>query len=378
MIGSRLPAAYIHVPFCRHRCGYCNFTLVANRDELVDDYLRAVDRELHDLESPRDVSTIYVGGGTPTHLSTDQLSRLMEIIHEWFQIAPHAEFSIEANPSDICDEKVRVLADAGVNRVSIGSQSFNAKKLRELERDHDADTIQQCTETIRKRIQNVSLDLIFAAPNETVQEWEGDLDAAIALQPKHVSTYGLTIERGTKFWSRQLHEKLHEVDDETQRSMYEMAIDKLEDRGFRHYEVSNFAQDGYRSEHNECYWLGGEYYAVGPGAARYLNGVRSMNHRSTTTYIKRVLAGESPIAESEQLTREDIARERLVFGLRRMEGIDCASFEREVGYAIDELAGKCLTDFIDAGLFLRSEGRLRLTRDGLMISDSIWPSFLVP
>ena len=378
MTPASLPAAYIHVPFCRHRCGYCNFTLVAGRDDLIENYLLAIDRELSQLRSTRDVSTLFIGGGTPTHLTLSQLSQLLTTIHRWFRVTPGGEFSVEANPSDIELQKVHMLAEAGVNRVSIGAQSFSSKKLKLLERDHDANSIRECVDAVQAEIPNVSLDLIFAAPGETVAEWERDVDSAIALSPHHLSAYGLTIEQGTTFWNRQFHEQLLEVDDETQREMYVLAIDKLTDSEFEHYEVSNFARSEVRSRHNENYWLGGHYYAAGPGAARYVDGVRSTNHRSTTTYIRRMLTGESPVAESERLTQEDIARERLVFGLRRIEGVDCHSFAQDTGHGIDELVGQHLDKFISQGLLTRSDGRLHLTRDGLIVSDSIWPSFLVP
>ncbi len=378
MTPAPLPAAYIHVPFCRHRCGYCNFTLVAGRDDLIENYLLAIDLELNQLQSTRDVSTLFIGGGTPTHLTLSQLSRLLASIHRWFRIAPGGEFSVEANPSDVESQKVGMLAQAGVNRVSIGAQSFSSEKLKLLERDHDANSIRACVDDVQAEIPNVSLDLIFAAPGETVAEWASDIDSALALSPQHLSTYGLTIERGTMFWNRQFHQQLLEVDDETQREMYELTIDKLTGSQFEHYEVSNFAQAQFRSQHNENYWLGGHYYAAGPGAARYINGVRSTNHRSTTTYIRRMLAGESPIAESERLTQEDIARERLVFGLRRIEGIDCDAFETDTGHTVDELVGQNLNEFISKGLLTQSDGRLQLTREGLIVSDSIWPSFLVP
>ena len=168
MTPASLPAAYIHVPFCRHRCGYCNFTLVAGRDDLIENYLLAIDRELSQLRSTRDVSTLFIGGGTPTHLTLSQLSQLLTTIHRWFRVTPGGEFSVEANPSDIELQKVHMLAEAGVNRVSIGAQSFSSKKLKLLERDHDANSIRECVDAVQAEIPNVSLDLIFAAPGETV------------------------------------------------------------------------------------------------------------------------------------------------------------------------------------------------------------------
>jgi oxygen-independent coproporphyrinogen-3 oxidase len=271
---------------------------------------------------------------------------------------------------------VDILTEASVNRVSLGVQSFADRTLFQLQRGHRAADTVRCAELLRPRVRSLSIDLIFAVPGESPSLWEEDLQQAISLAADHMSTYGLTYERGTQFWSRLRKGELTRVDDETERTMYETAIDTLTGAGWEHYEVSSFARSGHRCRHNEAYWLGKEYYGIGPGAARYVNGRREMNHRSTATYLRRVLAGQSPTAESETLTAEDRAREQLVFALRRMEGIDSQEFLRETGFRISELVGDVLPKFIQAGLLQLAEGRLRLTRNGLLVSDSIWPEFL--
>lgn len=369
-------AAYIHVPFCRHRCGYCNFTLVAGRDDLIASYLQAIERELSWLETPRQVDTLFFGGGTPTHLPERELRQLLEVVGRWFPLAAGHEFSIEANPADVTAEKVELLAGCGVNRISLGVQSFNAAKLEVLERDHRREQIEVAFGRCRDKMASVAADLIFGVPHETRDNWHEDLHAAIDLGIDHLSTYGLTFEQGTSFWSRLQKEELDQLDEEDERWMYEAAIDILTDAGFEHYEVSNFAKPSHRCRHNETYWLGGGYYAAGPGAARHIFGRRETNHRSTTTYIKRVLADESPVAESEQLNAEASARERLVFGLRRIEGIDRAEFARATGFTIERLTGESLGRFTEAGLLHDDGQRVALTRRGLLVSDSLWPEFL--
>ncbi len=369
-------AAYVHVPFCRHRCGYCNFTLIAGRDELVGDYLRAIEIELRSLGTPHAVDTLFFGGGTPTHLSAAQLQQLLETVGRWFPLAAGHEFSVEANPADLNEEKAALLAAAGVNRLSLGGQSFDPHKLQVLERDHDAAQLRAAFAVARRHVRSVSLDLIFATPNETPDTWQSDLAQALELAPNHVSTYGLTYERGTPYWSRLLEGDLHRLDEETERDMYATAIDTLTAAGFEHYEVSNFARPAHRCRHNEVYWSGQQYLAVGPGAARYVGGRREMNHRSTTTYLKRVLAGQSPVAESETLDAEDRARERLVFGLRRMEGVERAGFVSQTGFGIDELVGEELRSLVAQGLLVEDGQRVRLSRRGLFVSDAIWPRFL--
>lgn len=379
-------AAYIHVPFCAHHCGYCNFTVITGRADLIDAFLMALERELSWLETPRPVDTVFIGGGTPTWLPPRDLERLLRLVRDWFPPASGAthsvdgadarEFTIEANPGGLDDERLATLAAHGVTRLSLGAQSFHPRKLRLLERDHSAADIQSAVTRSRLRFQSISLDLIFGAPNESFAEWQADVEAAMQLAPDHLSTYGLTYERGTTFWGRRARGELVQADEESERSMYSFVIDRLTAAGYEHYEVSNFARRGHRCRHNETYWAADEYYAAGPGAARYVDGRREVNHRSTTTWLARVLAGKSPVAESEQLAPDDRAREALVLGLRRLEGIDRAAFQDRTGVNLERLLGPALRQFVDLGLLSDTAGRLRLTRAGLFVSDSIWPAFL--
>jgi oxygen-independent coproporphyrinogen-3 oxidase len=366
----------VHVPFCAHRCGYCNFTLIAGRDELVGRYLAALEQELSLLDERPAVETLFVGGGTPTHLSPADLQRLLEIVRRRFKLPPGGEFSVEANPFGLDRERVALLAEYGVTRLSLGAQSFDPGKLRLLERDHAAADIARSVELARGALQSASLDLIFGVPGESLAVWRDDLAAALRLQPDHVSTYGLTFERGTAFWSRLNHGRLERLDEELERAMYAEAIDTLGGAGFEHYEVSNFARPGRRCRHNEVYWAAEEYYAAGPGAARYLGGRRETNHRSTTTWIRRVLSGQSPVAESETLSAEDRAREALVLALRRLEGIERCEFVKRTGFEVEALIGDELPKLAELGLLSDRDGRVRLTREGLFISDAIWSRFL--
>jgi oxygen-independent coproporphyrinogen-3 oxidase len=370
-------AAYIHVPFCRHRCGYCNFTLIAGRDDLIGGYLDALARELARLGEPRPVHTLFLGGGTPTHLPPPQLKQLLEFARRWFPLQPGYEFAAEANPADVTPERIEVLRASGLTRLSVGVQSFRAEKLRLLERDHSADGARDAIRLAQAAGFSTSLDLIFGAPDETLDDWQRDLDEALALDTDHVSLYGLTFERGTSFWTRREKGQLAQADEELERAMYLAAIDRLTSAGYEHYEVSNFAKPGRRCRHNETYWAARGYYAAGPGAARYVDGTRETNHRSTTTWLARIRAGESPVAESETLGPEDRAREALVLGLRRLpEGIAGAAFKAEFGYDSATLGGSELVKLLDAKLLEQAGDRLRLTREGLLISDWIWSKFV--
>lgn len=369
-------SAYVHVPFCRHRCAYCNFAVVAGRDELAENYLQAVQLEWERRGQPGPVDTLYFGGGTPTQLSLPQLEQLCRLAAQWHPLARGGEWTIEANPDDVDEPLVALLVAVGVTRVSLGSQSLAAQKLQALDRSHTPEAIVRAAGLLQAAGLQVAADLIFAAPGESLAAWRTDVAAMIALAPDHVSTYGLTFERGTRFWSERLRGDLVEADEELQRDMYAAAIDELTAAGFEHYEISNFARPGRRSRHNEAYWAGAEYFAVGPGAARYVAGVRETNHRSTTTYLRRVLAGESPVAEREQLDSDARARERLIFGLRRTEGVCRDWFQEQTGLSLDELAGAAIGKYVQLGLLVDDGGCIRLTRDGLFVSDAIWPDLL--
>ena len=369
-------AAYVHVPFCARRCGYCNFTVVAGRDDLVPRYLEALERELGALGQAQPVDTRFLGGGTPTQLRGDDLEQLLALVQTWFPITAGGEFSVEANPEDVEPAQIAQLVAAGVNRISLGAQSFDEGKLIALERLHNRAAIERSFELARQSGALVSLDLMFAAPGERLRTWQRDLELAVQLAPDHVSTYGLTVERGTQFWNRRHRGHLNEVDEELQRQMYETAIDTLTAAGYEHYEVSNFARPGARCLHNQVYWQGRPYFGLGPGAASYVDGRRQLNHRSTSTYMRRVLSGQSPVEMTEQLSAEERARERLVFGLRMLSGVQEAEFAAETGFSVRQLAADAVDRFCDAGLLQRSEGRLQLTREGLLISDSLWPELL--
>lgn len=368
---SRPRAAYVHVPFCVHRCGYCDFTVIAGRDDLADDYLRAIEIELSGLGEPREIDTLFVGGGTPTQLSPDQLDRLLATLRHWLPLTSGGEFSIEANPTGFSTEKVQVLQTHRVNRVSLGVQSFSTPLLRTLERDHDAEQIERTVDALRGRIDNFGFDLIFGVPEQSLDDWRDSLSRAVGLGPTHVSTYGLTYEKGTSFWTRREQRRLSPVEEGIEAEMYSTAMSWLPEQGYPQYELSNYARPGYESRHNAVYWQGLPYFGFGPGAAAYVNGARTTNHRSVTTWLKRVLAGESGICTSETLSPEERAREAIWLGLRQVCGIDRETFAARFECDLDSLIGAELPKLIGAGWIADDGNSIRLTRSGRLVADRV-------
>ncbi|QDT55553.1 Oxygen-independent coproporphyrinogen-III oxidase-like protein [Caulifigura coniformis] len=373
-------ALYVHVPFCRHRCGYCDFTLVAGRDDLIDRYLEALHLELGAAVPHRaELKTLFFGGGTPTHLSAGQLTCLLRGVLDHVRLETGAEFSVEANPLDLTDARIEALAAVGVNRVSVGVQSFQSQELAILERDHSPAEAVSLVNRLKAKIPNVGVDLIFGVPAQTLDDWRRNLDAALAIEPTHLSTYGLTFEKGTAFWSRRAKGQLRQQPEELEREMYALAIDTLTSAGYRHYELSNFARPGFECRHNQVYWNAESYYAIGPGAASYIDGIRRTNHRSTTHWIDntRAARGVTKPGFTETLSPEDRAREALMLGLRQLDGIDVRQFEGRFDVALDELAGASIAKLEASGWLERAADCLRLTREGVFVADSVVSELLV-
>jgi oxygen-independent coproporphyrinogen III oxidase len=374
-------SAYIHVPFCRHRCGYCDFTLIAGRDDLIPRYLAGLQTELrshpHDpVTGTTELDTMFLGGGTPTHPSVDELRSLFDHLRERFTFSSDMEFSVEANPLDLTDEKLAVLHDAGVNRVSLGVQAFSDAALQCLERDHHAAEIETIVRRTQRFIPRVSLDLIFGVPGQTLAEWRDALRRAVDLGVGHISTYGLTIEKGTAFYTRQRRGEFIATPEDLECEMYAAAMDDLAAAGFEHYEISNFARPGERCRHNMVYWEGREYLAYGPGAARYVSGRREMNIRSVWGWLSRLDRGLSPVVDLEELDPEARARERIFLALRLGSGFNRTEFFAQTGYQLDALAADAIEKNVSAGLLIDDGQSVRLSRNGRFLANRVMQDFL--
>jgi oxygen-independent coproporphyrinogen-3 oxidase len=349
---------------------------VAGRDDLVERYFAALEKELERIETPLEIDTLYLGGGTPSHLGPAGVRKLFQLVRARCVLVPGSEITVEANPLDVTAEFVKAAVDCGVNRISLGSQSLDAATLRALDRDHAPDDVRRAAGLLRHAGLTMNLDVMTAAPGQALASVEQDLDAVLALEPEHVSVYCLTWEKGTAFDVARRRGALTEVTEEIEQAMYEASIDRLEAGGYEHYEVSNFARPGCRCRHNEAYWDLRPWEACGPGAARFDGQTRITNHRSTTTWMNRVLAGDVAPGEVDAMTPEAAARERLVVGLRRRAGVARGAFRARSGHDLDSLAGPVVARWVAAGLATDDGQTVRLTRAGLLVSDTLWADVL--
>ncbi len=365
----------MHIPFCAFHCGYCDFAVAVGQDALRQDYLLALEAELGRMPAPQPVDTLFWGGGTPTFLSATELESYLEVVLRGLPLRPGHEFSVESNPGTLDADKVRVLADHGVNRLSLGSQSFQPELLKVLERDHQPPDVYRAFDLVRQRIANVSLDLIFGVPGQTLAQWRRDLASALALEPTHVSTYGLTFEKGTRLWKQQRAGTVQAIPEELELAMYEEAMDVLGAAGYEHYEISNFARPGYRCRHNEVYWANHAYFGVGMGAARYVMGERCVNHRDLTTYLRTARSGAPTEFQSEKLEEKERALETVGIQLRRREGIERTNFREQTGIELAELSEHVIARLKELDMLSEEAGRVFLTRRGKCLADAVIGQF---
>ncbi len=364
---------YIHVPFCVKKCRYCGFYSTPYASGRVDEFLSSLIREAEMYRndfSQRPFSSIYIGGGTPTVLSPSQFGQLVRVIREHFPIGDNVEFSVEANPYTVTSEKLSFLLAQGVNRLSLGVQSFSKKILQTLGRLH---TGEQAADAFRlARIagfRNIGIDLIYGIPGQTATHWEETLDAAIALRPEHLSAYSLSLDEGSQFLREAEAGRLSMPVDEVVAAMYERAVIKLTNAGYGRYEISNFTLPGHECRHNMNYWDRGEYLGLGPGAWSFISGRRYANISDTTEYAQRLSSGLSAVESRETIGPELSARETIFLGLRTMKGLDLLRFEQKYGADLLRRLEKNAAPLRDAGLLRMTEGRLRFTDRGILLSN---------
>jgi len=360
---------YIHIPFCQRRCSYCGFfstTALECREAYVD----ALCHEMR-LRGDATIRTIYLGGGTPSLLKPSMLRQLFTNINEVFAVDPEAEVTMECNPDDVTDEYARVLCEVGVNRVSMGIQTFSDDRLRFLNRRHDSRQAMEAFGRLRHAgFTNISVDLMFGFPGETLADWHDDIDRVLALGMEHLSAYSLMYEEGTPLYRLLEKGEVDEVDDETYLSMYEMLVEALSKAGYEHYEISNFALPGFRSRHNSSYWDGTPYIGIGAGAHSYDGDVRQSNVTDLERYMEAVSKDSLP-CEVEVLTLTDHYNDMVTTALRTKEGICLSDVERKFGRAFLDDMMENSQPHLDAQRLVVERGFLHLTLKGIALSDMV-------
>ena len=364
---------YIHIPFCRSRCIYCGFYSTTSLD-IRQKYVDAVCLEMsHAKQEKRNgddlTDTIYLGGGTPSQLTIPQLQQIFRAIYKYNKVAEDAEVTIEANPDDVTPQFADALRSLPVNRVSMGAQTFDDERLRWLYRRHTSQQVAQAVSRLRAAgISNISIDLMYGFPGETLPEWQRDIDSALALNSEHLSAYCLMIEEGTPL--HQMHTE--PIDEELERAMYYTLIDRLASAGYEHYEISNFAKPGLRSRHNSSYWAGTPYVGFGAAAHSFDGKTRSWNISDIRQYIEGMARGERPF-EAETLDADTRYNDMITVALRTCEGLNLAKLSlRHRDYCM-----KSARRFIDDGLLSVNHDSLILTRRGLFVSDMIMAELIL-
>jgi oxygen-independent coproporphyrinogen III oxidase len=371
---------YLHIPYCLHKCGYCDFNSHPENQEESAHYVESLLKELEFYSTTLknySVPTVFMGGGTPTILPPSKLKRILDTVRQNFNLTPDCEITIEANPATIKLETLQEIRAAGYNRISIGVQSFDEKELQLLERVHNEEEIHSTVHRARSaNFKNLSMDLMFALPDQTIKKWQSHLNQAIAKNPDHLSTYNLTIEPATAFFK--LHEKgkLCLPHEDIQLEMYETTIRVLEDAGYSQYEISNFSKPDMESQHNINYWNNGEYLGVGAGASSYLNGERFKNINSPSIYIREIETKANAIDTRERLEPLQAMGETLMLGLRLLKGISIDVFEKRFQVSFQKVYGKAVEPLLNQELITINQNRIALSRKGLFLADSVILKFM--
>ena len=369
-------SAYVHIPFCTQICYYCDFSKVFIKNQPVDSYLEHLLQEFHSYDIQK-LRTLYIGGGTPTALSAPQLEVLLDGLTKNLDLSVLEELTIEANPGDLDEDKIAVLKNSAVNRVSLGVQTFDDKMLKKIGRSHLEKDIYENIDRLKLAgFDNISIDLIYALPGQTMEQVKDNVAKAIALDIPHMSLYSLILENHTVFMNRMRRGKLPLPKEEVEAEMFEYIIAELERAGFEHYEISNFSKPGFESRHNLMYWDNAEYYGIGAGASGYVNGVRYKNHGPIRHYLKAVEEGNARITE-EHLTLREQMEEEMFLGLRKKSGVSMERFEEKFGQSFQELYGDIIKDLIQQGLMQVDGDRVRMTKRGLFLGDTVAERFIL-
>lgn len=357
-----MKSVYIHIPFCNNICSYCDFTKMYNIKEYVDKYLKSLSSEIKTKYHGEIINTLYIGGGTPSCLSIDNLKELFKII-DTFNLSSNLEFTIECNINDIEEKKLKLFKKNKVNRLSIGVQTFNEKYIKYLNRSHTKEDIFNNISLAKKYFDNINVDLIYAIPNQTLDELKSDIDNFIKLNIPHISTYSLMIEPHT------ILSKEDYIDDELDYQMYQLICNTLKNNNYRHYEVSNFSKQNYESKHNLTYWNNENYYGFGLSASGYINNIRYTNTKNLNDYLKGKY-----LYEKQELTLKQQMQEEMFLGLRKLDGVDINKFKDKYHKKIEDIFN--IKDLIESKKLIIENNKIRINEDYIYVSNDILINFV--
>ncbi|MBS4199728.1 oxygen-independent coproporphyrinogen III oxidase [Bacillus sp. FJAT-49732] len=375
-----MKAAYIHIPFCEHICHYCDFNKVFLKGQPVDEYVQSLIKEFQitNHETPiQSLNTIFVGGGTPTALNEQQLEMLCRGIRTYLPFS-EGEFTFEANPGDLSIEKLKILAEYGVNRISFGVQSFNNELLAKIGRTHRVEDVYSSLEKASQcGFTNISIDLIYALPGQTLDDFQATLKEALALKLPHYSSYSLIVEPKTVFYNLMRKGKLFLPSEDIEAEMYKMLMDEMGKSGLNQYEISNFAQPGYESKHNLVYWNNEEYFGFGAGAHGYINGIRYSNAGPLKKYMQPISEGKRPIFDQNKITKKEKMEEEMFLGLRKINGVQISLFHQKYNENVMDVFKEPIHEMIERGLLTRNDDFLFLTNRGKLLGNEVFQAFLL-
>ncbi len=373
-------AVYIHIPFCTNKCHYCDFNSFVLKGQPVMDYLDALEREMEQTVAavpPGEIETIFVGGGTPTVLLPDQMESFLKRVKTYFpNPSPNIEFSMEANPGTTDLEKLQAMKEGGVNRISFGVQSFDNALLEGIGRIHNTDDVYRSLENARKvGFTNLSIDLMFGLPKQTVAIMNDTIDKALALNLPHYSIYSLKVEENTLFHTLYQKNQLPLPEEDEELNMFLLIMDRLKQAGYSQYEISNFAKPGFESRHNSMYWLNRSYYGMGAGAHGYTYGNRHINIKGVQPYIDATREG-LPILEKYEISEQDAMEDFMMVGLRLLRGVDRADFSKQFGRELETVFGSELNKLLGLQLLESTDIGYRLSSQGVLLGNEVFGEFL--
>ncbi len=376
-----IKSAYIHIPFCEHICHYCDFNKMFLKGQPVDEYLQLLKAEMElalAQSQCEKLSTIYVGGGTPTSLNEKQLTFFTESIADVLPFdREDVEFTFEANPGDLSKEKLLILKEAGVNRISFGVQSFQEHLLKAIGRTHKVEDVYTSVEYARQAgFENITIDLMYGLPGQTKQDVMASIKQALELELPHISSYSLIVEPKTVFYNLLQKDKLYLPTQDTEAEMYEMLMDTMEEHGLRQYEISNFAKPGFESRHNLVYWNNEEYYGFGAGAHGYVNGERVSNHGPLKKYMEPLKQGELPRLSVHPVPKNERMEEEMFLGLRKTKGVSLERFRERYNQDAGDVFKDQIEELLERGLIECRDGFLSLTRKGKLLGNEVFQSFI--